>query len=532
MRKTMKQVKLLAAAILWASVFSAQSSFAADQLIMGYAEGSPGDRSVVVMVMALHDQPIHGYSLAISYPAAALSLLEISKRGTQLESLEPDFYQQQIDPVSGHAVLGVILSYQQPVTYSELPPTLPGDRPQLIARLSFDVKVGATPGVHPLRFVDGLLSPPIYNRFTHRGSSIGPAFKDGSFRVHSANILSVESKFAFPGSRGDYFAHVHHPVPIGGYQIGLAYDKRALTMEDATYASTDVPSRLTGARKVDFADIRINTGFSVTHGRVNAGVVFDYAPFEEPPRLLPANAGAAVGQSVLKFTVTVNGDADQFGESFPLILQDLPTSDAINNVFLIDGKSETPELVSGNIYFSTGSLTGRILDYTTGLPIGGVAITTDHGGFADTTGATGVFRLDDLPPDLYSIKAVKAGYFTNWLNNLKVEGKGALAEAPDLFLFPRPASTGGFKRGLVNDDTRIDISDGIVIFSFLFLGKDRPVCSKAADTNDDGRFDLSDGISLLSYLFLGSEPPRPPFVECGDDPTPDALTCDTAMDCN
>jgi hypothetical protein len=85
---------------------------------------------------------------------------------------------------------------------------------------------------------------------------------------------------------------------------------------------------------------------------------------------------------------------------------------------------------------------------------------------------------------------------------------------------------------MANDDSRIDISDGIVIFAYLFLGKDQPVCFKAADVNDDGRVDLSDGISLLSFLFLGSAPPEPPFAECGDDLTPDNLTCDVLPSCN
>jgi len=35
-----------------------------------------------------------------------------------------------------------------------------------------------------------------------------------------------------------------------------------------------------------------------------------------------------------------------------------------------------------------------------------------------------------------------------------------------------------------------------------------------------------DPIYMLSYLFVGGAPPPPPFIECGADPTEDALDCD------
>ncbi|MBI4584431.1 MAG: carboxypeptidase regulatory-like domain-containing protein [Planctomycetes bacterium] len=524
---------LLTAVLVGAvSVFIARSAPGENRLILGYAEGEPGDRGVAVMITALHDQPIHGYSLAITYPAAALSLLEIAKRGTMVEPLEPDFYQQQIDPDKGQAVLGVIFSYQQPVVYAELPPTLPGGRPQLIGRLSFDVKAGASPGLYPLRFEDGLLAPPIYNRFSNRGASIAPALTDGVFKVNSKNVLLVEAKLAFSGFRNTYLASVHHPAPLQGYQVALCYDNRALTMVDATIEGTDMLSLLGGIRRVEFKDVKIDPSFSPTQGRVTAGVVFDYLQPFDARQVLPPDTSSPAGQSVMKYNITVNDNADQFGQNFPLLLCDVAVAGSINNVFIIDAKSEIPKLVNGNIYFSTGSLTGRVVDYNTGQPVSGVAIQTDPAGLADTTDANGVYRFDDIPPDFYALKATRTGYFPNWLSGVKVEGKSAVTEAVDLLIFSRPASTGGFKRGMINEDTRVDISDGIVVFAYLFLGKDPPVCSKAADVNDDGKVDLSDGIGLLSYLFLGSAPPQPPFAECGDDPTPDTLSCDAPASCN
>lgn len=81
-----------------------------------------------------------------------------------------------------------------------------------------------------------------------------------------------------------------------------------------------------------------------------------------------------------------------------------------------------------------------------------------------------------------------------------------------------------FHRGDPNSSGTIDISDGISIFGFLFLGN--PVilsCKESADANNDGAIDISDGIYLLEWLFLGGpEPaaPGPTKEPCGFDPDP------------
>ena len=53
----------------------------------------------------------------------------------------------------------------------------------------------------------------------------------------------------------------------------------------------------------------------------------------------------------------------------------------------------------------------------------------------------------------------------------------------------------------------------------------------AADVNDDGLHNITDPIALLHHLFLGGEAPSEPFADCGSDPTPDDLTCDSHEPC-
>jgi hypothetical protein len=65
---------------------------------------------------------------------------------------------------------------------------------------------------------------------------------------------------------------------------------------------------------------------------------------------------------------------------------------------------------------------------------------------------------------------------------------------------------GGQIPGDFNQDAGVDISDGIAIFGYLFLGQNGPVCPSGMDFNGDGNLDISDGIAILGYLFQGRGP--------------------------
>lgn len=88
-----------------------------------------------------------------------------------------------------------------------------------------------------------------------------------------------------------------------------------------------------------------------------------------------------------------------------------------------------------------------------------------------------------------------------------------------------------FRRSDVNDDGVRDISDVVSILNIVVSGREC-TCKKAADANDDGFIDVSDAIFLLRYVFGGKGEPPAPWVECGEDPTPDALTCDAFKFCD
>jgi len=92
-----------------------------------------------------------------------------------------------------------------------------------------------------------------------------------------------------------------------------------------------------------------------------------------------------------------------------------------------------------------------------------------------------------------------------------------------------------FRRGDVNADGNVNLSDAVSILNYLFTGGEVPTCLKTSDTNDNGGAlpDLTDAVYLLNFLFAGGPGIPPPFDECGADPTPegDELTCESYEPC-
>jgi hypothetical protein len=83
-----------------------------------------------------------------------------------------------------------------------------------------------------------------------------------------------------------------------------------------------------------------------------------------------------------------------------------------------------------------------------------------------------------------------------------------------------------FRRGEINGDRRIDMSDTVSHLGCLFLGDGScTACLDARDVDDDARVDVSDAVALLFWLFGGRAPPPEPFETCGWDSTPDPFSC-------
>lgn len=90
-----------------------------------------------------------------------------------------------------------------------------------------------------------------------------------------------------------------------------------------------------------------------------------------------------------------------------------------------------------------------------------------------------------------------------------------------------------FVRGDPDSTGGIDISDGIFILGYLFLGSAGPKCADSADADDNGALELTDAVYVLNWLFLGGPAPKPPSPssgtylaeDCDCDPPGESLGC-------
>jgi hypothetical protein len=159
-----------------------------------------------------------------------------------------------------------------------------------------------------------------------------------------------------------------------------------------------------------------------------------------------------------------------------------------------------------------------------GYFIGGDLVTITGTGFTTPEATSLVFFSEDEDPlPLTDIQVISENEMTALtpasprlgVYSVRVENDRGTDQMADVFDY-------GFIRGEVNADGQIDLSDGVVILSYLFLpGSDIPICLDAADATDDAQIDVSDGIRIFGFLFIGTEPPSDPFDTPGYDPTDD-----------
>jgi hypothetical protein len=141
----------------------------------------------------------------------------------------------------------------------------------------------------------------------------------------------------------------------------------------------------------------------------------------------------------------------------------------------------------------------------------------------EITGGTGSFDAEiDLMPYASLVRAGR--------NVLAIEIHNATIDSTDLSLSAELLAAGMtplpvFKRGDLNDDGAITISDPILLLRVMFLGREIR-CLESADIEDNGALTVADPIRLLGYLFAGRAPPPPPFDAPGADVDGDDLGCE------
>ncbi len=82
-----------------------------------------------------------------------------------------------------------------------------------------------------------------------------------------------------------------------------------------------------------------------------------------------------------------------------------------------------------------------------------------------------------------------------------------------------------FVRGDYVADGELNLTDVIVVLSYMFLAGEPGPCADAGDADDSGELDITDAVTILNFLFLAGPQPPLPFPDPGHDPTQDSLGC-------
>lgn len=449
-------------------------AYGENKLWIQSAAANPGTPEVGINILATHDDPIHAFSLAISYAEEPLEFLrlDLDSAGIITGEIGYEYVQVLVDPDNGDLVAGVVMDLEEPYVSQAIPasPTTS----QRLGTLYFGVKYNAQPGNYIIQPRNGIGSPVIDNVFSVNGHSIVPELESGTFVVTNPNHLYIMDGKGTPGGLVTVNLEAQHASPLGGFNVAIRYPTELLSIDREPLDDPNIPANPGDPDDFIEADVCLwpitwcglgldqeltpggidsfrawaEPDFDYDEGVPGEGTgwiysdaIFDYFPPLNPP---PLGKHLQPGrQAILSVTFRISETA-QAGQEIPITLVNNTGIPPVLNTFVVP----LPE---------------------------GLAMSTH--------------------PRLHH---------------------GAISVID------------GFMRGDINNDKRMDLADAINVLTFLFKPNQTIACKKAADINDDGYLDLADPIALLGFIFgsNNNNPMPPPVDECGSDPTQDNLTCE------
>jgi hypothetical protein len=181
-----------------------------------------------------------------------------------------------------------------------------------------------------------------------------------------------------------------------------------------------------------------------------------------------------------------------------------------------------PSRVTGRV-LETGDLNGDGLpEVLVSDPILRVIIVLENLGGGELRQSGGVVELPPAQSTGGAIALAVEDMDRDGLQDIVLSDSGTGTVAVYRSLGCRKAES--FRRGDVDQDGGVRITDAIGILLHLFAGAGPLACADAADIGDDGTVNLTDAVALLLYLFQGgARPASPGPLACGPDGAVDSL---------
>jgi hypothetical protein len=230
------------------------------------------------------------------------------------------------------------------------------------------------------------------------------------------------------------------------------------------------------------------------------------------------------------------GGAENFHILFSMLVTAVNANSVDFDIYVTETNATTEEVLTYHpltdpIYSNGLVYHGQVVDLTAG---NGFELTFEYPTDIPLDKDTGISKADLSSPNLnipillefpagnrYKVPPIGPLDVETTMTQMDILGEKTIPESFDV-IPSTPKET--FRRGDVDGDGEINISDPINFLTFQFLGGTAPMCRDAADSDDSGVLDLSDAVYNLSWQFLGGlEPPAPGPKACGEDPKADDL---------
>ena len=496
----------------------------------------------------------------------------------------PDFLVAEFE--AGGFTLGMIVS----LTGMALIP--PGADIEMFVA-SYDA-VGPVGSTTSLDFCNTLGAPTVEVVIVSGGAQIIPVTNSGlaEIEVPAPFSFALDSPFvAVPGQTVDAFVTMSNTGPVEAFSFGLVSDASQLTLGSAT--ASGVLGATNGGAGPDFLQVSlggasatvectISTGGtpdSITAGTLQEILVLSYnvdAAAGPPCSTTAIDFSDAVGVAITATSGGIMEPAGTGGNEIEIGITTVgPPSggitlsaevvgvvpgDPASAAVLLDTDTLIEAISFGLTYDDSDvsllsvSMGSSLADLRCGSgPEFFYAETTTVGGPGMILGA--VFAIS--PPLAGRALNPGSGHeiaVLDFSTSASPVGSGSLLEfTSTLGSFPTavevsvdgqaitPATTNGeivlgasspFMRGNTNNDAQLDLADAITLLNYLFpVGPPQSIdCEDAFDANDDGAIDVADGVAILNYLF-GGDPDLPNPSQCGIDPTPDTMICNSLNNC-
>lgn len=420
---------VLAAAVLCGLSALASPVGAADVFALGTGNGNAGATGVTVPLTAQHNQPMQGFSIAVSFDSSKVTAAGIDFTGTEVELVAvggtPDYAEFTIDNVAGTMVAGVIFGFS-PVPPLDQIPQIPAspDTPNVIAYLIFDIDESTLPTSVPIEFENGVGDPPVNNVYSNDGQSITPVLLDGAISVNNLHRFYFDPMQALINGSISATVRYDHEDPMSGFVISISYDSGKLTLNapltpSGWWNGTSLGAAL-GSETIEYFDVRTTPAVP----QPGVGYLALIAQFDFLPPFNGQTLGVGSGQSLVRLPFTVANNPGLIGQSTTIHFE--------NTI--------SPAPPPGN---PTPPPTENLV--VTGSAQGIFPVQED-----------GIIEIVDLP-----------GFIRGNPN-----GDSAVNVADAIFiiqyLFTMGPAPGCADAADVNDDSGIDISDAIYIIGYLF----------------------------------------------------------------